>query len=194
MPQHNSFVRPARPSDLAPIADLHAAYLAWLPQASNEPLAPCRPLPPGSGAAAVAGFTAARADQTPGTHLLVATEADQPVGFALSVAVVGAPAQAAPPAAAASSPLVELAQGAPVELAYLVVSPAAGPGHGERLLAALTDMCRAEELPTLRAWVPACDTALAGLLVAAGFAETGVAVRDAQAAAPLRAHLYVTRL
>ncbi|OKL51571.1 GNAT family N-acetyltransferase [Buchananella hordeovulneris] len=192
MQQQTSFVRPARPGDLTPVADLHAAYLAWLSQVSDQPLAPFRLLPPGSGAAATTGFAAARADQTPGTHLLVATEADQVVGFALAVSVANAPATAAP--APDSSPLVALAQGAPTELAYLVVSPAAGPGHGERLLAALTDVCRAEELATLRAWVPAPDTALAGLLTAAGFAETGVAVRFADAPTPLRAHLYVTRL
>ncbi|WP_371174295.1 GNAT family N-acetyltransferase [Buchananella felis] len=196
------YVRPALASDLPALARLHAAYVDWLGRAASDTAAPwvladdapaASPTSPAAASATVeaslAGLSAARAASARGAHLLAAVEDEAQVGFVLSVPVQSPEAEQVTPQG------LELAASASAELAYLVVAPGAGEGHGERLLAALADVCRDESHTALRAWVPTVDQRLTELLTDSGFAPAGVEVQlDAGAGAPIKARLYATTL
>ncbi|MDO4791277.1 MAG: hypothetical protein Q3999_02200 [Buchananella hordeovulneris] len=190
------YVRPALESDLPALAHLHAAYTSWLRCGAgaawglDDVTAGASSLPAGAVEASLAGLGAARAASDRGAHLLAAVEDERAVGFVLSVPV------ASPAQCEAQPQGLELASSATVELAFLVVSPAAGNGHAERLLAALTDVCLDEEHAALRAWAPTPDAGLTALLTDSGFAEAGVEVQLAgeEGSAPVAARMYVTTL
>jgi len=126
-----------------------AAYRDLLPAAADE------------GQLAQAWTAAVSAPPSPRHRVLVATAADQVVGFA---ALAPSPdADAAPDAV-----------GTDAELLVLLVDPdAVGRGHGSRLLNARADVLGNSGARRLRTWVPEPDVERQRFLAGAGFAADG---------------------
>ncbi|MEU2348584.1 GNAT family N-acetyltransferase [Modestobacter sp. NPDC049651] len=105
--------------------------------------------------ATTASWAAAVTDPpTPAHRVLVAVDGAELVGLAAV-----APADAGPDAA---------------ELVALLVEPRWGRrGHGSRLLAAATDLARADGTRRMIMWVPEADPATSGFLASAGWAPDG---------------------
>jgi len=153
-PTPDAGVRAARPTDAAALGRVHArawaaAYRDLLPAAADE------------AQLAQAWTAAVSAPPSPRHRVLVATAADQVVGFA---ALAPSPdADAAPDEA-----------GADAELLVLLVDPdAVGRGHGSRLLNASADVLGDFGARRLRSWVPEPDVERQRFLAGAGFAADG---------------------
>jgi len=99
---------------------------------------------------------------TPAHHVLVALEGEQRVGFA----AFGPDADRQP-----TDPDPEHT----AAISTLLVEPRWGRrGHGSRLLAAVSDLARADGVHRLIAWVPAADTASLDFYRSAGWAPDGL--------------------
>jgi GNAT superfamily N-acetyltransferase len=157
-------VRPARPADAPDIARVQAvtwrtAYRAVLPAEVLDGW--------DEAGAADTWRTAIAAPPTPGHGVLVAVEQDRVVGFA---------AYERPHPAGPSG-----------EVATLLVEPRWGRrGHGSRLLAAVTDLARADGTARLQVWLPEQDAVSAGFFESAGWARDGWARTLDTGGTPLR--------
>ena len=152
-------VRPARHSDAPAVARVQA--VTW--RTAYRTVLPSEVLDGWDEAAAADAWRAAvTAPPTPGHRVLVAVEQDVVVGFAAS-----GPAELAadePPHPAGPSS----------EIATLLVEPRWGRrGHGSRLLAAVTDLARADGTARLQVWLPEQDAVSAGFFESAGWARDG---------------------
>lgn len=99
---------------------------------------------------------------TPAHGVLVAEEAGTLVGFT-----------AFGPAELADGE-VPSAEGPTTEVSALLVEPRWGRrGHGSRLLAALADVARVDEVARLQVWLPEADRVTAGFLAGAGWGRDG---------------------
>ena len=167
------FVRPAVVTDLEAIGRVHAAaMLASLRQAHTVAHAGAV-LPAGveamiAPAVLTAGWEQAVVEPSaPGHHVLVATDAEAVVGLVAlaptqgqAVDEQGAPAQGDPEPGA--------------EVTALGVDPAVQRcGHGSRLLAAASDLARADGAQVMVVWAVRGDESLEGLLTAVGMERTG---------------------
>lgn len=138
-----SGVRPARSADAAHIARLQlstwrTAYTAVLPASVLEGL--------DEAAATESWLLAVQHPPTAGHHVLLGVERDEPVGF-VAFAVFGAT----------------------VEIGPLLVEPRWGRrGNGSRLLAAATDIARAEGATKAVAWIPEADAVSSAFLDGSG--------------------------
>ena len=156
-PTPDAGVRAARPTDAAALGRVHArawaaAYRDLLPAVADE------------GQLARAWSAAVSAPPSPRHRVLVATAADQVVGFA---ALAPSPDADAAPEAGTQS-------GSDAELLVLLVDPdAVGRGHGSRLLNASADVLGDSGARRLRAWVPEPDVERQRFLAGAGFAADG---------------------
>jgi GNAT superfamily N-acetyltransferase len=113
-------------------------------------------------AAADTWRAAIAAPPTPGHRVLVAVEQDLVVGFAALVPAELAGDERPHPA------------GPSGEVATLLVEPRWGRrGHGSRLLAAVTDIARADGTARLQVWLPEQDSVSAGFFESAGWARDG---------------------
>jgi GNAT superfamily N-acetyltransferase len=151
-------VREARPADLAELAAAQVAawrvgYAGVLPAPA---LAALDALDPAEIEASWRAALAERAD--PRAHLLVAIADGRLVGLA-AVAPAGDD---------------DLDPATDAELGPLLVRPdRRGEGHGSRLLAAATDLLRADGFRRAVSWLPAADERSARFLAAAGWAPDG---------------------
>lgn len=143
-----SGVRPARSADAAEIGRLQlstwrTAYTAVLPGPVLEAL--------DEDAAAQSWLLAIQHPPTAGHHVLLGVERDEPVGF-VAFTVFGATAEIGP----------------------LLVEPRWGRrGHGSRLLAAATDIARAEGATKAVAWIPEADPVSAAFFDGSGWGIDG---------------------
>ena len=144
-------VRPARPDDAPAIARVQGttwrtAYRAALPAAVLDEW--------DDGAVTASWAAAIEAPPGPRHRVLVAVEGDDVVGF-----VAVAPVEDAPDA---------------VELRALLVEPRWGRrGHGSRLLAAVTDLARADGVTRVQAWLLDTDRVSADFFESTGWAADG---------------------
>jgi GNAT superfamily N-acetyltransferase len=152
-------VRPAGPGDAAELGRIQVVcwqtgYAAVLPAAIRESL---------DATQFEAGWAAAINTPPSAAHqVLVATEGDWRVGFT----AFGPDADAQP-----ADP-VDLRTAA---VTVLLVEPRWGRrGHGSRLLAAVADLARIDQVQRLVAWVPAGDTASLEFYRSAGWAADGL--------------------
>jgi GNAT superfamily N-acetyltransferase len=152
-------VRPARPADAPAVARVQA--VTW--RTAYRAVLPAEVLDGWDEAAAADTWRAAiTAPPTPGHRVLVAVEQDEVVGFAALVPAELAGDERPHPA------------GPSGEVATLLVEPRWGRrGHGSRLLAAVTDLARADGTARLQAWLPEQDTVSAGFFESAGWARDG---------------------
>ena len=165
-------VRPARPEDAEAIARVQlvtwrTAYRALLPAAVlddwDEP------------AAVDAWRSAVVAPPTPGHSVLVALDGAVVAGFCAFGPAELAEGEQPDPIGATS------------EVTALLVEPRWGRrGHGSRLLAAVTDLARADGTARLQVWLPEQDTVSAGFFESAGWARDGWARTLDTGGAPLR--------
>lgn len=143
-----SGVRPAQPADAPEIGRVQlstwrTAYTDVLPAAVLEAL--------DETAASAAWLEAIRNPPTPGHHVLIGVDRDEAVGFAAFVVY-----------------------GATVEIGPLLVEPRWGRrGNGSRLLAAATDIARADGATKAIAWIPEGDGASEAFLTGSGWAPDG---------------------
>ena len=160
-PAPDAGVRAARPADAAELGRVHAR--AWA--AAPPPLLPA----PADEAQLAQAWTAAVSAPPSSRHpVLVATAADQVVGFAALAPSPDADAAAAEGSNAATS------AGTDAELLVLLVDPdAVGRGHGSRLLNAGADVLADSGVRRLRTWVPEPDVERQRFLAGAGFAADG---------------------
>ena len=149
------FVRPARAQQADDLAALQLR--AW--HAANYVGVPTRLLDTTAEIDISAGWHAAiSTPPSPRHRVLVAVEDDRVVGFA-------AVAPAADP---------DLAPDAEGELVLLLVDPpAAGQGHGSRLLNAAMDHLRDDGFAAAVTWILAVDETMRGFLVGAGWGPDG---------------------
>jgi GNAT superfamily N-acetyltransferase len=165
-------VRPAVPDDAAEIARIQVvtwrtAYRSVLPPATLDDW---------DGDAATASWRAAIASPpTPGHGVLVALERNTAVGFA-----------AFGPAELTSGEEPDPA-GPSAEVGTLLVEPRWGRrGHGSRLLAAVSDLARADGVARLQAWLLEADQASAQFYESAGWGPDGWARTLETGSEPLR--------
>jgi GNAT superfamily N-acetyltransferase len=165
-------VRPARPADAPAVARVQA--VTW--RTAYRAVLPAEVLDGWDEAAAADTWRAAiTAPPTPGHRVLVAVEQDEVVGFAALVPAELAGDERPHPA------------GPSGEVATLLVEPRWGRrGHGSRLLAAVTDLARADGTARLQAWLPEQDTVSAGFFESAGWARDGWVRTLDTGGAPLR--------
>ena len=152
-------VRPARPADAPDIARVQA--VTW--RTAYRAVLPAEVLDGWDEAVAADTWRAAiAAPPTPGHGVLVAVEQDLVVGFA-----------AYGPAELAGDERPHPA-GPSGEVATLLVEPRWGRrGHGSRLLAAVTDLARADGTARLQVWLPEQDAVSARFFESAGWARDG---------------------
>ena len=165
-------VRPARPADAPDIARVQA--VTW--RTAYRAVLPAEVLDGWDEAVAADTWRAAiAAPPTPGHGVLVAVEQDLVVGFA-----------AYGPAELAGDERPHPA-GPSGEVATLLVEPRWGRrGHGSRLLAAITDLARADGTARLQVWLPEQDRVSADFFESAGWAGDGWARTLDTGGTPLR--------
>lgn len=152
-------VRPAVPADVDEIARIQidtwrTSYTKVLPAVILDALAP--------GDLAAGWKAAIETPPNPLHRVLVATEADQRVGFA----AFGPDEDAQP-----NDPTPDTT----AAITLLLVEPRWGRrGHGSRLLAAVADTVRPVGATRLVAWVPAADTVTLQFYRAAGWEADGL--------------------
>jgi GNAT superfamily N-acetyltransferase len=153
-------VRPARPEDATEIARVQA--VTW--RTAYRSVLPAEVLDRWDEAAAAETWRASIASPpTPGHAVLVAIERDQVVGFA-----------AFGPAELTAGELPDPV-GPTTEIATLLVEPRWGRrGHGSRLMAAATDLARADGMTRAVSWVPEADTVSREFMIGAGWATDGL--------------------
>lgn len=143
-----SGVRPARSADAEAIARLQlstwrTAYTHVLPASVLEGL--------DEASAAQSWLEAIRNPPTAGHHVLLGIERDEPVGF-VAFTVFGATTDIGP----------------------LLVEPRWGRrGNGSRMLAAATDIARADGATKAVAWIPEADAVSAAFFTGAGWDRDG---------------------
>jgi GNAT superfamily N-acetyltransferase len=152
-------VRPARPADAPAVARVQV--VTW--RTAYRAVLPTEVLDGWDEAAAADTWRAAiDAPPTPGHRVLVAVEQGEVVGFAALVPAELAGEERPHPAGPSS------------EVATLLVEPRWGRrGHGSRLLAAVTDLARADGTARLQVWLPEQDAVSAGFFESAGWARDG---------------------
>jgi GNAT superfamily N-acetyltransferase len=152
-------VRPATPADAGEIARIQVVtwrhgYAEILPTVVLEQL---------TEHPALVAWTQALTDPpTPQHRVLVAQEGDELVGFA-----VVAPADDLQP----EDPEPQSTIG----IGPILVEPRWGRrGHGSRLMAAATDLARADGMTRAVSWVPEADTVSREFMIGAGWATDGL--------------------
>ncbi|WNV74404.1 GNAT family N-acetyltransferase [Geodermatophilus sp. DSM 44513] len=165
-------VRPARPGDAEAIARVQ--LVTW--RTAYRSVLPAEVLDAWDAAAAADTWRAAvTSPPTPGHGVLVAVEQDAVVGFAAHGPAELGPGEASSPAGPSS------------EVAALLVEPRWGRrGHGSRLLAAVTDLARADGTARLQVWLPEQDVVSAGFFESAGWGPDGWVRTLDTGGAPLR--------
>src|SRR3954470_15738390 len=152
-------VRPAREADIAEIARIqvetwHFSYADLLPAEALDALT--------VDAATEAWQPAVTAPPTTRHHVLVALEGEWTVGFAAF-----GPAEDLQPE--------DLDQQTTASVGPLIVEARwRRRGHGSRLMAAVVDHARGDELTRAVAWVPETDQGTREFLVGAGWAPDGL--------------------
>ena len=154
------FVRPAKPSDLPAMGQVHAAAMLASLEAGHA-----GPLPEGVRAMISAPVIATGWEDavcTPPSaqhHVLVATSGEALVGLAAIAPVTAQDSE---------NPNLQA-----VEIAALGVTPAQQRnGHGSRLLAACADLARTDGANVMLAWAVRGDDSLSRLFVGAGMTPT----------------------
>ncbi|SOE04215.1 GNAT family N-acetyltransferase [Blastococcus haudaquaticus] len=165
-------VRPALPHDAAEIARVQlvtwrTAYRASLPAAVLDDW--------DAGAATARWRSAIDSPPTPGHGVVVALERNALVGFAAYGPAELTAGEVADPA------------GPTAELGTLLVEPRWGRrGHGSRLLAAVSDLVRADGAARLQTWLIETDRVSAAFLESAGWGPDGWARTLDTGGEPLR--------
>lgn len=177
--QPTAFVRPATEADLEALGQVHSAVMTASLDAAHRD-AHGTALPASLTAlldpqVLAAGWReAVTAPPSPVHHLLVATQAGQVVGLVALAPSRGTIVRVDDAGAATDEPVPSHAEELGAEIVALGVLPSAQrAGHGSRLLAAASDVARADHATTLLAWAVRGDASLAGLLAQAGLERTG---------------------
>jgi GNAT superfamily N-acetyltransferase len=165
-------VRPAYPDDAAEIARIQV--VTW--RTAYRSVLPVAVLDGWDTDAATASWRAAiTSPPTPGHGVVVALERNTVVGFAAFGPAELTAGEAPDPA------------GPTAELGTLLVEPRWGRrGHGSRLLAAVSDLVRADGAARLQVWLLDTDRVSAGFYESAGWAPDGWARTLDTGGEPLR--------
>lgn len=165
------FVRPARPDDAAAIGSVHTQTMRASLRQAYAYAYDGQALPPGIDAMIAppvleSGWASTLASSQQAHHVLLATEAEEVVGLLAAAPTRGE-------AVTADGERVAGDAQAGVEVTALGVAPSfQHRGHGSRLLAALTDLAKADGAQTLLMWVLEGERSMEAFVTSAGLERT----------------------